>query len=127
MQPHFLLDASIYIFRAYFALAPRWRAANGHPTHAVHGYAGFLCDFLRRTAPKHVLAAFDESLGSCFRNQIHAGYKSSRALPDASLAFQLQACRELTGLLGIASVASARFAWAVRANTSRPLVSLSRR
>ena len=109
MQQHFLLDASIYVFRAYFALAPEWRAANGHPTHAVHGYANFLCDFLRRAAPRHVLATFDESLGSCFRNQIHPGYKCSRALPDAALAFQLRACRELTGLLGIASVASARF------------------
>ena len=109
MRPHYLLDASIYIFRAYFALAPGWRAANGLPTHAVQGYAGFLCDFLRRAAPGHVLAAFDESLGSCFRNQIHPGYKCSRALPDAALEFQLRACRELTGLLGIASVASARF------------------
>ena len=109
MRPHYLLDASIYIFRAYFALAPGWRAANGLPTHAVQGYANFLCDFLRRAAPGHVLAAFDESLGSCFRNQIHPGYKCSRALPDAALEFQLRACRELTGLLGIASVASARF------------------
>ena len=109
MQAHYLLDASIYIFRAYFAPARETQAANGLPTHAVHGYANFLCDFLRRAAPKHALAAFDESLGSCFRNEIHPGYKRSRALPDAALAFQLQACRELTDLLGIASVASARF------------------
>lgn len=109
MQALYLIDASIYIFRAYFTLAPQWQAANALPTHAVYGYADFLCALLRRRAPQRLLAAFDESLGSCFRNEIHPGYKASRALPDAALEFQLRACRELTGLLGIAHVASARF------------------
>ena len=36
MRPQvWLLDASIYIFRAYFALPDNWRAANGMPTHAL--------------------------------------------------------------------------------------------
>jgi len=109
MHPLYLIDASIYIFRAYFTLAPRWQAANGLPTHAVYGYADFLSELLRRRAPRHAFAAFDESLGSCFRNEIHAGYKCRRALPDEALAFQLRACRELTALLGVADGASARY------------------
>lgn len=97
-----LVDASIYIFRAWFSLPDRWHTPAGMPLNAVVGYAGFLLGMVERCAPGATLAAaFDESLGSCFRNQLYPGYKRSRTLPDEALAFQLQACRELTGCLGI--------------------------
>ena len=41
-----LIDASIYIFRAYFSLPDRWHNAEGMPLNAVYGYANFLLDFL---------------------------------------------------------------------------------
>lgn len=109
MTRAYLIDASIYIFRGYFSLPERWHASNGFATHAVRGYASFLLDLLEREKPLRVLAAFDESLGSCFRNEIYADYKRSRALPDEALAFQLEACRRFTQLLGISSVASTRY------------------
>ncbi|MEP6391163.1 MAG: 5'-3' exonuclease H3TH domain-containing protein [Halioglobus sp.] len=97
-----LIDASIYIFRAYFSLPDRWHTKDGMPLNAVYGYAGFLLDFIGSTgASPYVAAAFDESLGTCFRNEILASYKSSRALPDPELEFQLQACRALTEALEI--------------------------
>lgn len=107
-QTVYLLDASIYIFRAYFALRGDWQARNGLPTHALIGYAGFLARLLA-DRPPCIVAAFDESLGSCFRHAIHPGYKARRALPDEALAFQLNACRELTRLLGITDLASPEF------------------
>ncbi len=79
------------------------------PTNAVVGFAGFLAQLLEREPHGEIFAAFDESLGSCFRHDIHPGYKQSRALPDAALAFQLRACRDLAAALGIACAASARF------------------
>ena len=79
----------------------RWFSAEGFGTGAVYGYTRFLLDFLRQQQPTTVAACFDESLGSCFRNQIYADYKSSRVLPDEALAFQLNACKEVTELLGI--------------------------
>lgn len=109
MRRAYLIDASIYIFRAYFSLPERWHARNGFTTHALRGYASFLLDLLEREQPLRVLAAFDESLGGCFRNEIHPGYKNRRVLPDAPLAFQLEACREFTRLLGIGCVASKRY------------------
>ncbi|RLQ20205.1 flap endonuclease [Seongchinamella sediminis] len=97
-----LLDASIYIFRAWFSLPDRWKDQDGNPLNAVYGYASFLCDLLPRVHPaSHLAAAFDESLGSCFRNELYPDYKSSRALPDEALAFQLRSCRELTERCGI--------------------------
>ncbi len=104
--PICLLDASIYIFRYYFSLPDNWFSEEGYPTAAVHGYSSFLVSFLLQHNPSQMAACFDESLGSCFRNEIYPDYKSSRALPDEDLAFQLNACREVTELLGIASFSS---------------------
>jgi 5'-3' exonuclease len=103
-QPVYLVDASIYIFRAYFSLPERWHSPEGYPLNAVYGYASFLLDLLQElafTAPVDCAAAFDESLGSCFRNQLYADYKRSRELPDEALAYQLNTCRQITEILEI--------------------------
>lgn len=105
--PVCLIDASIYIFRYYFSLPERWHSRDeSFPTEAVYGYTGFLLDFLAFQQPNYIAACFDESLGSCFRNELYPNYKASRALPDEALAFQLQACQEITELLGISCFSS---------------------
>lgn len=108
-QPVYLVDASIYIFRAYFALTGPWVSKSGLPTNAVVGFAGFLANLLERYPGGGFFAAFDESLGTCFRHAIHPGYKQRRALPDPALAFQLSACRELAETLGVPCAASPRY------------------
>lgn len=105
-----LLDASIYIFRAWFSLPDRWFTRDGMPLNAVYGYTRFLLDFVELQGPRfHGAAAFDESLGSNFRNDIYPDYKRSRELPDETLAFQLQACRDITELLGLRCYGGARY------------------
>ena len=106
----FLVDASIYIFRAWFSLPDRWHTAEGWPLNAVYGYSAFLLDVLQNVvAGDYCAAAFDESLGSCFRNDIYPGYKASRELPDEALAFQLDSCRAITERLGIPCFAGDRY------------------
>lgn len=104
-----LIDSSIYIFRAWFSMPDEWHTQDGWPLNAVYGYARFLLEFLEAQDPDHCAAAFDESLGSCFRNDILPSYKSSRELPDEALAFQLKACRELTEQLGIPCYGGPRY------------------
>ena len=107
VKPACLLDASIYIFRYYFSLPDRWHSDEGIGTGAVYGYTGFLLSLLAAQQPRLIGACFDESLTGCFRNELYPAYKSSRTLPDEALAFQLQACRRVTELLGISAFASA--------------------
>lgn len=108
--PVCLIDASIYIFRYYFAMPAHWFSEpEGHPTEAVYGFAGFLVQLLTEYRPLAVAACFDESLGTGFRHRLSPGYKSSRVLPDESLAFQLKACAQVAELLGIATFASDEF------------------
>ncbi len=103
----FLIDASIYIFRSYFSLPDNWHSSDGKfSTHAVYGFTRFLIDILRGTKPKYIFCAFDESLKTGFRHQLFSAYKSNRELPDPALAFQLDACRQVCRVLGVAEMAS---------------------
>jgi len=108
-RPVYLVDASIYIFQAYFSSWQVVEAADGRDISAFHGYARFLLRFLGQTRPQHVMAAFDESLFCGFRHTLYAGYKANRELPDDNLARQLAACARLTQLLGVAAFGSRNY------------------
>lgn len=104
-----LVDASIYIFQYYFSLPPNWTARNGFSTEAVYGFSTFLLKLKEQYGPERIGLCFDESLGQGFREEIYPDYKSSRALPDESLAYQLEACREVAELMGIPCFGSTRY------------------
>ena len=107
MQQALLIDSSIYIFKSYFSLPEKWHADEaGYPTQAVYGFTNFLLDLLKKQQPKHIFCAFDESLQTGFRHQLCPEYKMNRELPDEALAFQLNACKQLCRVLGIAEMAS---------------------
>lgn len=105
-KPSLLIDASIYIFQYYFSLPDNWYGDAGYPTAAIYGYTTFLLRLLEEQQPSRIAACFDESLGSCFRNRIYPDYKASRPYPDEALAFQLDGCRQVSELLGIACFSS---------------------
>jgi len=106
----YLIDASPYVFRAYFALPDSIRDPSGRPVHAVYGFADFLFGLLRRPDLTHVAVAFDESLTTSFRNDLWPDYKAHRDLPPAELEAQLADCRELARAAAVACFASERYA-----------------
>lgn len=104
-----LIDASPYIFRAFYSLPTSIRSPEGRPVNAVRGFADFLGRLLREERPTHGLVAFDGSLTTSFRNEIFPAYKSSRDEPDADLVAQIDACREVTRALGFHDVIDERY------------------
>ncbi|MDZ7343794.1 MAG: hypothetical protein ONA90_04705 [candidate division KSB1 bacterium] len=109
MATIYLIDASPYIFRAYFAIPASMRAPDGTPTNAVYGYTAFLLDVLRRAQPTHLAVAFDGSLMTSFRNEIYPAYKAQRELPDEELYAQLDACWQVTEALGMKAYIDDRY------------------
>ncbi len=105
----YLIDASIYIFRAYYSVPDDLQNSNGDAINALHGFAGFLAGFLEQVKPQHVAVAFDESLTSSFRNEIFPDYKANRESPPAELSKQFEFCRTLVQTLGLADFSSERF------------------
>ncbi|MEE8118778.1 MAG: 5'-3' exonuclease H3TH domain-containing protein [Gammaproteobacteria bacterium] len=102
----YLIDASVYIFRAYYSLPDTFYDADGDPAHAVYGFASFLMEFLERHSPAHVAACFDESLTTSYRNEIYADYKANRDPPPPDLKKQLKICRDVTDAFGVVGFAS---------------------
>ena len=105
----YLIDASIYIFRAYYSVPDDLQNSNGDAINALHGFAGFLAGFLEQVKPQHVAVAFDESLTSSFRNEIFPDYKANREAPPAELGKQFEFCRTLVQALGLPDFSSNRF------------------
>ncbi len=102
-KPVYLIDASIFVFRSYYALKPEWHNQQGEQVHAVYGFARFLTRFLRQTEAKHIAVAFDEALASSFRNEIYPPYKANREPAPEELKKQFIYCQRLAQLLGIAT------------------------
>ena len=103
---HFI-DASYFIFRAYYSMPPDMVDADGNATHALYGFARFLSDLMESQRPERIGVAFDTSLRSetSFRNRIYPAYKANRELPPQDLARQFALCREFCRHLGLAEYA----------------------
>lgn len=99
--PVYLIDASIYVFRAWHTMPDEFQDADGWPTNAVQGFARFLLDVLERERPKHIAVAFDEALDSCFRNALYPAYKANRDPAPEELKRQFVHCKALCDALGL--------------------------
>lgn len=101
-----LIDASVYIFRAWHSLPEDILDAEGEPAQAVHGFTRFLLELLERSRPSHALVAFDEALESSFRNAWYPAYKANREPAPESLKKQFRGCREVAEALGLTSLSN---------------------
>lgn len=97
----YLVDASIYIFRAWFSVPDSMRGEGGQPVNAVYGFTRFLTEFVERSKATHVAVAFDESLTTSFRNDLYPQYKMNRELPPAELEAQFALCRRVAEACGL--------------------------
>lgn len=104
-----LVDASPYVFRAFFSLPDSITDPRGEPVHAVYGFAGFLLKLLDQEDPTHLAVAFDGSLTTSFRNEIYPEYKAQREPPPPELEAQLGACRDVARALGAATFVDDRY------------------
>lgn len=108
--PVYLVDASLYVFRAWHSLpADAFRDADGWPTNAVHGFARFLLELLERERPAHIAVAFDEALDSCFRHALYPAYKANRDPAPEELRRQFAHCKALCVALGLVVLADAHY------------------
>ena len=101
-----LIDASYFVFRAWYSVGIEMTDGDGQPVNALYGFGRFLGDLLEQAKPEHVAVAFDESLTTSFRNEIFPAYKKNREPAPPELKRQFALCRELCRLLGVAEFGS---------------------
>ena len=104
----YLIDSSIYVFRAWHTLPASITDSSGAPANATYGFTEFLHQLITRRSPAHIACAFDESLTQSVRKAIYPDYKANRTPAPADLKKQFTYCRQFAEAIGIASFASAR-------------------
>jgi len=109
LQPVYLVDASIYIFRAWFSISDEFVNSAGEPTNAVYGFTGFLCSLLEQTNAEHIGVAFDESLSKSYRNEIYPEYKANRDPAPEELKRQFKWAREVSESMGLSCFGDGRY------------------
>ncbi len=98
----YLIDASAYVYRAFFALPPLTSPA-GTPTNAVYGFTTMLLKLLRDTGARYVGAIFDRSEPT-FRHEAYEKYKANRAATPPDLKAQLPLVQEVLAAFGLRSL-----------------------
>ena len=104
---HYLVDSSIYVFRAWFTMPEDLVDPEGNPVNALLGFSDFVYQLLSGEKPEHIAFAFDQSLSrNSVRNQIYPEYKANRDPAPPELKAQFEFCREFIRHLGIPEYAS---------------------
>lgn len=108
-EPVYLVDASIYLFRAWHSMPDGFENSRGEPTNAVYGFTGFLCSLLEQAESRLVGVAFDISLTTSFRNEIYPEYKANRDPAPIELKRQFAWAREIAQSMGLKCYGDERF------------------
>lgn len=105
----YLIDASVYVFRAWYSMPDDMIDGDGNPINAFYGWCRFLGDFLEQVRPENVAVLFDESLTTSFRTEIYPDYKANREPAPPELRWQFSRCREYTRAMGVLECAHPTF------------------
>lgn len=105
----YLIDASVYVFRAYYSMPDDMVDEQGNPVNALYGFCRFIGDFVEQVNPEHMAVLWDESLASSFRNDIYPEYKANRPPAPPELKRQFEQCKRFTRAIGIVDHAHPRY------------------
>ena len=105
----YLVDSSIYIFRAWHVYDNNITDGQGRPVNAVLGFSDFLWQLLQQKQPNLIACAFDASQTNSFRREIFPDYKANRDPAPPELKYQFPLCREFCRAVGIAEFGSDRY------------------
>ena len=104
----YTVDTTGFVLKYWFAM-PQIQTKNYESISAFLGFCTFFLKLLKKVDPRFITCAFDESLGSCFRNKIFPDYKKNRESAPHELKIQFQLCREFLNLIGVNNLASNKY------------------
>ncbi|VAW63920.1 DNA polymerase I [hydrothermal vent metagenome] len=105
----YLVDSSIYIFRAWHVFDDAITDAEDNPSNAVYGFSEFLYQLIEQKRPEFIACAFDAHQTDSYRREIYPEYKANRPPAPEELKVQFRYCREFCRSVGIAEFGSNRF------------------
>jgi len=99
----YLVDASSYLYRAFFAIREHLSTRDGFPTKAIFGITNMLVKVLREKDPEFMAMVWDAP-GKTFRHDLYPKYKANRPPMPEELSRQIPHVREIVSALGLVQV-----------------------
>ncbi len=103
----YLIDSSIYIFRAWHVSKPS-TLVDGLPVDAALGFVEFILQLLHRRQPGLIACAFDQRSAKSARKALFPQYKANRSPLPAGLQHQFRICCDWLDAIGISWCSSPR-------------------
>lgn len=98
-----LIDASPYLFRAFFSLPRTMVDDRGRPNNAVYGFTAFVKKYIADEKPTHIAVAFDRHFNGSFRNDFYPEYKAQRDASPPELEAQVDPSLAAVEALGVST------------------------
>lgn len=100
MEKLYILDASGYIYRSYFAIR-QMTNAKGESTNALFGFIRSVLKLIKDFQPTHMVAVFDGPDNAISRTALYADYKAHRKEMPKDLLHQILWAQQFCQLMGI--------------------------
>lgn len=100
MKKLYLLDASGYIYRSYFAIR-NMTNAKGESTNALFGFIRSVLKLIKDFQPEYLVSVFDGPNNAKKRKAIYSEYKAHRSLMPEDLRHQIAWAHKFCDLMGI--------------------------
>lgn len=94
-----VVDASGYVYRAFFALPPMTRP-DGTPIQAVYGFCNMLLKLMQENPKDAIVVVFDTGKPS-FREKVYEAYKAQREAPPSEMQVQFPLARRAAEAFGL--------------------------
>lgn len=95
-----LIDASPYLYRAFYAIKANLTTHDGFPTRVIYGVSNMLLRVLREKHPSHMAAIWDVK-GKNFRHDLYPDYKANRPPMPEEISIQLPYVKEIMNAMGV--------------------------
>lgn len=103
MNKLFILDASGYLYRSYFAIR-HMTNAKGESTNALFGFIRSVLKLMKDFQPTHMVSVFDGPSNAVSRTAIYADYKAHRQSMPNDLLYQIAWAQQFCPMTGIAEL-----------------------
>lgn len=100
MERLFIIDASGYLYRSYFAIR-NMTNPKGESTNAIFGFIRSIQKLFKDFQPTHAVAVFDGPRNAASRTAIYPEYKGHRAAMPDDLRYQIAWAQEYCLMAGI--------------------------
>lgn len=100
MDSIFVVDASSYLYSAYFAIR-NMTNSKGESTNALYGFIRSLIKLRKDFKPTHMVAVFDGPNNGKKRLEIYPEYKAHRQATPQDLRYQIERAKTFCKLMGI--------------------------